>query len=411
MSTSFSNNNIKHLSIKAGILYLSEDIYDEIRYYINRWLENISKKLSILDVKRLLEKHVLYVLPYNTTTNNNIIKCDHTNIDTYKTKKKYDKKSNTIYRYKTQYDNIKNDCLILTKSIFKQKFSDILKDYTENIIQFSEYSLNLLQMNLEYNIVELFILANKIKSNNTETLMKKDIRKAIDINNDYINNNVNVNYLSFNNNLNLNVYIKKLLKTMYYDHSITKDTLNNIDLYLKVLCYYIIDECKILSNFLNIKTLTPLLIYKATNIIINGELAKHAKSEIKKNIEKYNKFNNENSITKTSKAAKAELIFQPSRIRKIVEHFWDKRISDDAIVGLTSVIEYICAELLELSGNNARDLNKKTITVKHLYQVINYNDEELIYLTKKINFVFPGMKHFIENPYLGYMLNIKKIDM
>jgi histone H3/H4 len=396
MSTTISNENIKRLSIKSGILYLSEDVYDEIRNYIIIWLQNISKKISTLNITRLLEKHILFVLPYNTVDYVSINKCDY--IDTYKTKNDIDKKLKMLSKYDYQYKNLDNNCLLITKTTFKRIFSNILNNYTSKTKQFGENSLELLQMNLEYNIVELLVLANKLKDKDRKTLMSRDIYSAIKIKD---NNNTNeyLNYLSIDDNIKFNLYIKNLLKTVHPDINISKETLKIIDLYLKLICYYIIKECKKYSTILNIKTLTSSLISKASYIILDGEINEHAQYEMMRTIKNYKKYNNiVDDSKKISKATKAQIIFQPSKIRNIVENFWNNRISDDAIVGLTGIIEYVCLELLELSGNNAIDNKRKTIKVKNLYQAIKY-DNELDETTKNINLVFPGMKPFVENPY------------
>ena len=53
-----------------------------------------------------------------------------------------------------------------------------------------------------------------------------------------------------------------------------------------------------------------------------------------------------------------------------------KRISMAAPVYCTAVLEYLCAELMELAGNAARDNKKHRINPRHILLAIA-NDEEL----------------------------------
>ena len=53
-----------------------------------------------------------------------------------------------------------------------------------------------------------------------------------------------------------------------------------------------------------------------------------------------------------------------------------RRVSVAAPVYCTAVLEYLCAELMELAGNAARDNKKHRITPRHILLAIA-NDEEL----------------------------------
>ena len=63
----------------------------------------------------------------------------------------------------------------------------------------------------------------------------------------------------------------------------------------------------------------------------------------------------------------------------------------ESFIFLAAVLEYLMAEILELSGNAASDARKKTIEKRHIEIVIN-DDEELIELFNKVG--NPFSKHW-----------------
>ena len=79
----------------------------------------------------------------------------------------------------------------------------------------------------------------------------------------------------------------------------------------------------------------------------------------------------------SSKSSKAGLQFPVSRIgRYIKKGGYATRVGGTAPVYLAAVLEYLCAEILELAGNAARDNKKARIIPRHLQLAVR-NDEEL----------------------------------
>ena len=78
-----------------------------------------------------------------------------------------------------------------------------------------------------------------------------------------------------------------------------------------------------------------------------------------------------------SRSQRAGLQFPVGRLgRYLREGRYAERIGSGAPVYLAAVLEYLCAEILELAGNAARDNKKSRIIPRHLQLAIR-NDEEL----------------------------------
>ncbi|KIZ03565.1 Histone H2AX [Monoraphidium neglectum] len=78
-----------------------------------------------------------------------------------------------------------------------------------------------------------------------------------------------------------------------------------------------------------------------------------------------------------SRSSKAGLQFPVGRVaRYLKKGRYATRVGAGAPVYLAAVLEYLCAEVLELSGNAARDNKKNRIVPRHIQLAIR-NDEEL----------------------------------
>jgi len=78
-----------------------------------------------------------------------------------------------------------------------------------------------------------------------------------------------------------------------------------------------------------------------------------------------------------SRSSKAGLQFPVGRLsRYLRKGGYAKRVGGGAPVYLAAVLEYLCAEILELAGNAARDNKKTRIIPRHIQMAIR-SDEEL----------------------------------
>ncbi len=78
-----------------------------------------------------------------------------------------------------------------------------------------------------------------------------------------------------------------------------------------------------------------------------------------------------------SKSSKAGLTLPVSRLGRFLKQGrYAKRVGAGAPVYMAAVLEYLVAELIELSGNAAKDNKKNRISPRHIQLAIK-NDEEL----------------------------------
>ena len=99
----------------------------------------------------------------------------------------------------------------------------------------------------------------------------------------------------------------------------------------------------------------------------------------------------------TTRSAKAGLQFPVGRVNRFLKAGrYSKRVGGGAPVYLAAVLEYLCAEILELAGNAARDNKKTRIIPRHLQLAIR-NDEELNKLLGNVTIAAGGVLPNIHN--------------
>ena len=69
------------------------------------------------------------------------------------------------------------------------------------------------------------------------------------------------------------------------------------------------------------------------------------------------------------------LTFPAVRVRRnMIKGMFGKRVHPSAGLFLAAVLEYLTAEILELSGNAARDNKKKLLTPRHVQMAIRHDE-------------------------------------
>lgn len=191
-------------------------------------------------------------------------------------------------------------------------------------------------------------------------------------------------------------YIYRVLKQVHHDGGMSGDGLVAMNNIVTIIVRNIMDKVNRLMLSVKRKTISVNEIESAVKLYMPGELEKHSLSEGNKAVKKYvsakeahkNSKKKGNSVVTSSRAAMAGLIFPIIRIENIMMSFSiSERKSELAAVFLTAVVEYICAEVLELAGNSAKDNKKQRITPRHIMMAVR-SDSELSKLFA--NTIFSG---------------------
>lgn len=177
--------------------------------------------------------------------------------------------------------------------------------------------------------------------------------------------------------------ISKVLKQLHPDLSLSSDAKTNLNIILNRLCEKIVKECSSLmkpKNFTDSgkklpqkKTLSVLEAETATKLVFDDVLRRHAVSEGRKAVANFKRGNKDIPPTE-----RAKLQFPLSKTRTLIQKNMLKNdsLGPFAVVYITTIMEYTCAELLELSGNNCQRDGRKRINSKDIKKSI-INDPEL----------------------------------
>lgn len=192
------------------------------------------------------------------------------------------------------------------------------------------------------------------------------------------------------------IYIYRVLKQVHPDTGFTKIAITQINKILSILAEEFARVAQSAVTRANKHTCTSRDVQYAARTILPGEVAKHAVSEGTKAVTKYN---NANGFNK-SRSARAGLQFPVALAEKYLRSKGAStiRIGAGAPVYLAAILEYLCAEVLELAGNCARDNKRVNIAIRHVYLAVA-QDEEL-------NILFEHFKIMLDKG--GVLPNIRK---
>lgn len=181
-------------------------------------------------------------------------------------------------------------------------------------------------------------------------------------------------------------YIIKLLKAVHKDGiGISGSALKQLNSTVNFLLRALNDECEKVRLAAGVQTLSSRLVQTAVKVMIPGELAKHAVTEGTKAIRIFNA-SEPGQSEKRSLASRAKLIISPARVGKFLTA---PRKSQGAKIYLAAVIDYLLLEILDISGDKARQAKRVRITSRHLMLTVK-TDEELKSLFDKYKIEFAG---------------------
>ena len=207
--------------------------------------------------------------------------------------------------------------------------------------------------------------------------------------------------------IQFDIYIRKVGRQVHPDTNVSNDFLNQTNRIIVRLGEKIAEKAFQLTEKEDRKTIDSREIQSATRLIIPGELTKHAVSEGIKAQTKYVSANIGNRRKRISNSKKAGLEFPVSRCKQFLKKY-KKNIGSLAPVYLAAVLEYITAELLELSGNVSRDHRRQTMKIRDLYFAIE-NDNELNDMMHRLNMGITGGGHMPDiHPVVYDKLKTKK---
>jgi len=200
--------------------------------------------------------------------------------------------------------------------------------------------------------------------------------------------------------LNFTIYTRKVLKQIHPDKGISSGANTQMNVIINAIGENLSEKAVFLATKAKRKTVSSRDIQGAVRLALPDYLSKYAVSEGTKAVTKYSDDWARRKYRKRS--ARAGLQFPVARVEKFVRAAANKgsldssckkggclRVTDTTGVYLAGAIEYLVAEILELSGNAARDNKKHRITSRHLFLGIA-NDEELSKMMETLNIFIPN---------------------
>lgn len=211
---------------------------------------------------------------------------------------------------------------------------------------------------------------------------------------------------------NYNHSLRRLLKQVHPDERISSEASNVLNMILNALLHDLTKTAQSLMRPINYKspgkkvketkTLSVDALKVSLRLVMISELQKHALSEGLKAERKYKAYEKEKQKQKTkedkktepvSSSDKANLKLSVSKTRNAIRGILLKSqsLEETAPVFATALLEYIAAEIIELSGNNCKDRKAKTISVVDIKHAIA-NDREIDALMSRLKVMIPGEK-------------------
>ena len=387
-----SKNTVHKLCLLAGAKQVSGLFYYEVRVILTFMIKDLAyaSALYTLNARRktINEKdvrHALFILP---SLKNFHVQKNLKNVKTCKSVPTYDSHYSTHVNYIKKLRKIQkqHNCVHIPKTIFRNIFK---KNSSKKISGFTPAALILAQIAIEEYIIKLLqhSVRSAIHAKRT-MLMPKDIHLASATSNQIGNSHLLTD-------VNFQKYTYIVLKQVHPDMRISTSAKEQVQNIINLLGNKIALVAYSLTKHAGRKTLNSRDIQTSTRLVLQGALAKHAVSEATKAIYKYASAGRGPTLAK-----KAGLVFPPARANRFLKEY-KVNLGEGAKIYLAGVLEYIVAEILEVSGNATRANKRRTIFPTDLMLAIAY-DEELSKLCLLIGFdtSLGGVISFIPRVYM-----------
>ena len=193
-------------------------------------------------------------------------------------------------------------------------------------------------------------------------------------------------------------YTYKVLKQIHDGTGISKRALMVCNDFLVDLYLRIEQEAVLLTKLSQRETITHREIQTAVRLVLSGVLAKYAVSAGVKAVASFQSHQEAKEAIdirperrRRNRSGLAGLQFPVGRIHTLMKQRARQRIGALAPVYLAAVLEYLAAEIFELSDRAARDDNKIRIAPRHIFFAIS-NDPELQTLLPNVDIAFAGVQ-------------------
>jgi histone H3/H4 len=171
------------------------------------------------------------------------------------------------------------------------------------------------------------------------------------------------------------MYILKVLRMVSPKHGMTLNAKKQINGVLCILANIIYERCVKILSVSKRKTISPREIMCAVNFTFTGNLQSAIIRECSESLEKYMKLGQTHD--KSSKHTQIGMIFSPSVSEKFLRNFGLSKalVSENSPIYLSTVLEYICAEILASSLKHI-PAKKSRLSIREIELGIR-NDAEL----------------------------------
>jgi histone H3/H4 len=228
-------------------------------------------------------------------------------------------------------------CFSVPKASFKKLFNNIAREHRRQL-RYSKDALILLQLACEDYVIEAITrsILNACHSKST-TLQPSDLQ-LVRKSKAYIN--------IFKDNT-IEYKLETLFKQIYPDKSLNEEVSRYINMVLNRLGQFIMLKSNDLVVIKRNSTVDERTIQNSIRLVMTEKLAKYSIITGIKATTKY--------ITKNDSGF---LVFSIPDTRKLMENYTRCRIAKESIIYMTAVLEYIAAELCEISGGVQENLKR-----------------------------------------------------